>query len=56
VAQLVEALHYKPEGHGFDSRWVHWNFILDFILPAALWFSGRLSPGMFPGVVKAAGA
>jgi hypothetical protein len=26
VAQLVEALHYKPEGHGFDSRWCHWNF------------------------------
>jgi hypothetical protein len=22
VAQLVEALHYKPEGCGFDSRWV----------------------------------
>jgi hypothetical protein len=21
VAQLVEALHYKPDGHGFDSRW-----------------------------------
>ena len=21
VAQLVEALHYKPEGHGFDSFW-----------------------------------
>jgi hypothetical protein len=20
VAQLVEALHYKPEGRGFDSR------------------------------------
>jgi hypothetical protein len=20
MAQLVEALHYKPEGHGFDSR------------------------------------
>jgi hypothetical protein len=20
VAQLVEALRYKPEGHGFDSR------------------------------------
>ena len=20
------ALHYKPEGRGFDSRWVHWNF------------------------------
>jgi hypothetical protein len=26
VAQLVEALHYKPEGRGFDSRWCHWNF------------------------------
>jgi hypothetical protein len=21
VAQLVEALHYKPENRGFDSRW-----------------------------------
>jgi hypothetical protein len=28
VAQLVEALRYKPEGHGFDSRWCHWNFSL----------------------------
>jgi len=26
VAQLVEALCYKPEGHGFDSRWCRWNF------------------------------
>ena len=26
--QLVEALRYKPEGHGFDSRWCHWNFSL----------------------------
>jgi hypothetical protein len=25
VAQLVEALRYKPEGRGFDSRY-HWNF------------------------------
>jgi hypothetical protein len=24
VAQLVEALRYKPEGRGFDSR-CHWN-------------------------------
>jgi len=24
--QLVEALRYKPEGPGFDSRWGHWNF------------------------------
>jgi hypothetical protein len=28
VAQLVEALRYKPEGGGFDSRWCHWNFSL----------------------------
>jgi hypothetical protein len=21
VTQLVEALHYKPEGRGFDSQW-----------------------------------
>jgi hypothetical protein len=26
VAQLVEALRYKRKGHGFDSRWSHWNF------------------------------
>jgi len=35
VAQLVEALRYKPEGHGFDSRWYHWNFFIDIILPVA---------------------
>jgi hypothetical protein len=23
VAQLDEALRYKPEGRGFDSRWCH---------------------------------
>jgi hypothetical protein len=23
VAQLVEALRYKPEDRGFDSRWCH---------------------------------
>jgi hypothetical protein len=23
LAQLVEALRYKPEGRGFDSRWCH---------------------------------
>jgi hypothetical protein len=28
VAQLVEALRYKAEGHGFDSRWGHSNFSL----------------------------
>ena len=26
--QLVEALRYKPESLGFDSRWRHWNFSL----------------------------
>jgi len=28
VAHLVEALRYKPEDRGFDSRWCHWNFSL----------------------------
>jgi hypothetical protein len=28
VAQLVEALRYKPEGRGFDFRRCHWNFSL----------------------------
>jgi hypothetical protein len=25
VAQLIEALRYKPERRGFDSRWCHWH-------------------------------
>jgi len=28
VAQLVEALRYKPVGRGFDSRWRKWNLSL----------------------------
>jgi hypothetical protein len=28
VAQLVEALRYKSEGRGFDSRWSLRNFSL----------------------------
>jgi hypothetical protein len=28
VVVLVEVLCYKPEGHGFDSRWGHWIFQL----------------------------
>jgi len=31
VAQLVEALRYKPEGRGFDSRCCHWNFSLTLL-------------------------
>jgi hypothetical protein len=31
VAQLVKAMCYKPEGHGFDSRWD--RFIIDIIIP-----------------------
>jgi hypothetical protein len=26
LAHLVEALRYKPESRGFDSRWGHWDF------------------------------
>ena len=36
VAQLVEALRYKLEGRGFDSRWCHREFFIDVILPATL--------------------
>jgi hypothetical protein len=25
---VIEALRYKPEGRGIDSRWCHWNFSL----------------------------
>jgi hypothetical protein len=28
VAQLIEAIRYKPEGRGFDFR--HWNFRASF--------------------------
>jgi hypothetical protein len=30
VAQLVEALCYKSDGRGFDSRWCHWNSSLTY--------------------------
>jgi hypothetical protein len=33
MAKLVEALRYKPEGRGFDSRWLH----RDLLLLAAIW-------------------
>jgi hypothetical protein len=28
LAQLVDALRYKPESGGFDSRWCHCNLPL----------------------------
>jgi hypothetical protein len=33
VGQLVEALRYKTEGRGFDSRWCHRKILLT-ILPS----------------------
>jgi hypothetical protein len=43
IAQLVEALRYKPKGGGFDSRWGLLDFSLNLIFPAALWLWCRLS-------------
>jgi hypothetical protein len=30
---VVQALRYKPEGLGIDSRWRHWNFSLTSFRP-----------------------
>ena len=44
VAQLVEALRYKPEGRGFDSRWCH---------GILLWHNPSLALGFTRGVKTA---
>ena len=36
VAQLVQALRYKPEGRGFYSPVVTLEFFIEIILPASL--------------------
>jgi len=33
MAHLFEVLRYKPEGRGFQFRWVQWDFLFDLILP-----------------------
>ena len=40
MAHLAEALHYKPEGRGFDSL----EFFIDINLPVALWPWGFTQP------------
>jgi len=37
VGQFAEALRYKLECRGSDSRWCRQNFSIFIILPAALW-------------------
>ena len=32
MAKFIEALHYKPEGRGFDSKRDHWAFSLTVLL------------------------
>jgi hypothetical protein len=33
---VVEALCYKPEGRGFETRWGEWIFSIYLIFPAIL--------------------
>ena len=46
VAQLIEALRYKPEGRRFDSR-CHWNFSLTYSFLSVLFCYNLPSPFSF---------
>jgi hypothetical protein len=56
VAQLVEALRYKPEGRGFDSQWCNWNFSLTYYGPGVDSASSKNEYHEYFLGVKAAGA
>jgi hypothetical protein len=44
AAQLVQALHYKPECCRVDSRWGLKRFFIYITFPAALWPWGSTRP------------
>ena len=58
VARVVDALHYKPVGRGFDSPWRNWNFSLTSFRPqsGSSVDSAEKSNRNFSWRVKAAGA
>ena len=61
VVQFVEALLYKPEGLGFDSRWCNWNFSFTIFSrphshPGVVSISNRYEYHVYLLGVKAAGA
>jgi hypothetical protein len=35
VAQLVQALHHKTGGSGFDSQYIAWKFSSDLLVTSA---------------------
>ena len=56
MTQLVEALRYKSEGRGFDSRWCHWNFFRPHYGPGVDSASNRNEYHEYFLGLKAAGA
>jgi hypothetical protein len=55
VAELVQALRYKPEGRGFHSRWDEYDFLMTYYLrsPCGPGFDSASNAneyrGIFPG-------